>query len=127
MLVGDEFGQVGTDPQMQVLLGRASFVGLGGQFLQREPGSNAAQRVLEFQHQAVAQALDQTPSMRPDKVVFCLADEPLPTRHKVIFVLLHQADRLHDVHHHEDLGLAGKREWRSVLVDIVGVTARKNF
>ena len=109
--VDHEFRQVGADPQVQLAVGAAAPVGLRGQLLQAESRADATQCVIELQHQAVTEALEQAAAVERKKLSFGLIDQRLPARHKFIFVLLHQADRLHHVHHHQDLRLAFEREF----------------
>ena len=97
VVIGDKRCNVGTCAQVQLLLRRHALVGLVGKQVSSKCGFHAVLRAGKFDHQTVAQAFDQPPTVKGKELLLHMRHQFLPPPYEPICVLLHEPDGFHDV------------------------------
>ncbi len=117
VLVRVQIGGVDAGAQVQLLaLGQAAVDG-GEVPVQRQRGPHGIGGVLEFNQQAVAQALDEAASACGQHLGGGMVHEAAPLAHDLGLVVGHEPYRFNQVHHQHDLVLLlGQRRHDHLLV-----------
>ena len=97
VVIGDKRCNVGTCAQVQLLLRGYTLVGLVGKQVRGKCGFHAVLRAGKFDHQTVAQAFDQPPTVKGKELLLHMRHQFLPPPYEPICVLLHEPDGFHDV------------------------------
>lgn len=98
MQVSHKGGKVPAHAQMHLMFRWKPGIGFPGELVQCKSRFDAALGVGKLQHQAIAQAFDNAATMQRQHVLLRFFHELLPPPYKSILVLLHDPDRLDDVH-----------------------------